>query len=376
MKPAASTAEAGRLSPLGKLQLIEAVMRADPHRLSLVRKAILTDLVLYADIEGRSWPSVGTLAGHAGVTIRPAQKQIAKLVAAGLIERTIRPGRNHTNLYRIQPSMTERLPQETPSLEPGFAEEKVSLATGFNTEKGVPGEQQKVSLETAKTRPQGRGNPIRESIRESAAAVPSSPLEEYAPAQREKAAAAAPLFESEEEDSDREQIREALGSLSDDFGDPIANQKPPDNTLIARLISQGRTLGAEPAEVGAWIEDAIEADGERIRGYGFFLRTIDDDLPAWLARRRAEPEPEDVPEPADVPEPEKSAEPTAEKPTTAPGNEPEPFCSRCRGWGCFEGKNGVWKRCDCRDGRILDEGVLTMRNRFRGKEAATSGRVQ
>jgi len=205
------------------------------------------------------------------------------------------------------------------------------------------------------------------SVRESAAADRVVTLEEPAAPPTENAAAASPKRKPEkgetlDEDAGAQRIREALAEL------PLARYKPPDEKLVSQLLAEGRRFGAEPAEVAAWIRETVRANGgivqSRIRGYGYFLKVIGDDLPAWRRQRTSSATPVSIrgPEPENTDATMKNWQPNYERKVAE--------CSLCGDWGCYLAEEGEWRRCpQCEAGKRLDERVLQARNEHAGKTA-------
>jgi len=66
-------------------------------------------LVSFADQVGRCFPSIRTFARHAGISRSAAQRDLAALVAAGLVKRQRRPGGVY--VYRITPRFLPKWPK-------------------------------------------------------------------------------------------------------------------------------------------------------------------------------------------------------------------------------------------------------------------------
>jgi len=135
-----------RSTRAGKARLVQRILRAPgASGLSLLRKALLMDLAFYANADGWAWPSVATLAAHVDKTPRAVQKNLQWLVGAGFIERRIRPGRGHTNEYRLLVDLASKLPGEKVNAGSRFETENVNAGSGFDRGKGEPGSREKAN---------------------------------------------------------------------------------------------------------------------------------------------------------------------------------------------------------------------------------------
>jgi len=352
---------------LAKARALQAVVRAPSTRLTRLEKLLLADLICYAGPDGCAWPSVATLAAHLDVTPRAVQKNLQWLAGAGFIERRIHPGRGHTNEYRVV-DLASNLPEAKANPGSGFETEKVNVGSGFDRGKGEPGSPEKVNLGDAKRRTPVHPNKEEEYIRESPAADRVVTLEEPAMPPTDNAAAASSPKKPQEgkglgDEAGAQQIRDALAEL------PLARYKPPDEKLVSRLLAEGRRLGAEPAEVAAWIADTVSGNGgivqSRIRSWGYFLKVVGDDFPAW---RRARTSP---PAPVGIRGPEENRGETTMTNSESNRERKAPECSLCKDWGCFA-EEGKWRRCpECEAGKQLDERILDARNKYAGKREAS-----
>lgn len=78
---------------------------------------VLVALMSYSDSDGRCYPAVATIAESVGMDLRGARRRISELVAAGLVERTERPGRS--SYLKILPRVETALPGRVETASPG-----------------------------------------------------------------------------------------------------------------------------------------------------------------------------------------------------------------------------------------------------------------
>lgn len=101
-------------------------------------------LVSFADHAGRCWPSIRKLAEHAGISKSAAQRDLADLVAAGLVTRKRRPGGVYVYWIdrRFLPAMAPRklgarkLSQLRTRKSEAIASQQSSQSTGSVPEQG------------------------------------------------------------------------------------------------------------------------------------------------------------------------------------------------------------------------------------------------
>jgi len=103
------------MKPLEKLKLIERVLRTSDGRLGPNRKALLADLICYANDKCQCWPAVRRLASHLGISERTARRHIEFLGSAGIIKREIPRGRTRTNTLTVNVDAIDKLPEENRS---------------------------------------------------------------------------------------------------------------------------------------------------------------------------------------------------------------------------------------------------------------------
>ena len=74
-------------------------LRASTHKVGA--RAVFLALIVRTDDNGLCWPGMETLAFDVGLSVSATRRNVARLVATGLVAVEVGGGRGHTNLYRL-----------------------------------------------------------------------------------------------------------------------------------------------------------------------------------------------------------------------------------------------------------------------------------